>query len=353
MKAGLIGTGGVAEIHVRALRAIGIEVAAVMNHRLQTAQAFARAQGIPVFSDHLKVFLDPEISTVHICTPPVTHGPLILALMEMRKNIVTEKPFTVADDEAWAIERFARDYPGIHAVNFNLRFYKSIQKARSLIDAGTLGPLRLIHGYYLQAFHILPAPYGWRYDPLLAGPMRAVTEIGSHWLDLSEYLSGQKILKVSALMKSFNPLRRLDKGIMYPPDSPEIDGPLVHVTSEDAAILQMIFEDGTLGSLVLSEVSHGHENDLSIRISGDAGTLNWSSQDHQHLSLALKDTTEHFHFTDNFQSSFEAHFKDIYQAVKRGEKNSGPGFQEGAHITRLANAILKSSQTQGKWVEVL
>lgn len=352
MKAGILGTGEVARIHVKALRRLGIEIAAVVNHHPGRAEAFAREYDIPVFSDDIGVFGDPQILAVHICTPPMTHGPMILALMEMGKHILTEKPFTVTDEEAAAIHRLTREYPGVYAVNFNLRFYQAVREARAFIKAGDLGPLRLVHGVYLQSFHILPAPYGWRYEPDLAGPMRAVTEIGSHWLDLAQHLTGERIVKVSARLKSFNPLRTLKEGVMFPEDADHGEGPSLHVTSEDAAVLQMIFEKGALGSVVLSEVSHGHDNDLAMEITGDKGTLSWDSRKPHRLRLARRDAGEAFTFTDDFQSTFETHFKGFYEAISMGDQNFVPGFREGLSITRLANALLRSSEAEGEWVDV-
>ncbi len=357
MKAGIWGAGFIARSHVQALRANGIEIAAVVSRTAEKTKAFAREYGIPVWSTDPSVFLDPEIDAVHVCTPPGLHFEMLTFLLEHEKNVLCEKPLCLSDEEARSLADLARDKGLICGTNYNVRFHMACQKAKSLVSSGDFGRILLIHGSYLQEFHAFPVPYDWRYDEEKAGRMRAVTEIGSHWLDLAQYISGKKIVAVSANFGKFYPTRTLRDGLMYPSDeSGPADGrDNIRVDSEDAASINLRFTDGAIGSVLLSELSQGRINRLSLEITGEKKNLWWNSEDNNLLMTAVKDggvQTEVFGFGNGFDDTFKDLTAGFYADVKRGSVSEDPAyatFSDGKNIVELCNAVLESDANDGAW----
>jgi predicted dehydrogenase len=230
------------------------------------------------------------------------------------------------------------------------------QKARQVVQNASFGPVMMIHGNYLQEFNAFPAPLDWRYNTALAGRMRAVTEIGSHWADISQYISGRRILAVSALFGRFNPTRTLENGMMYPVGKHE--GEEISVVSEDAACVSFKFEGGAIGAVTLSEVSQGRINRITLEITGENKNLWWNSEDNNMLNTAVKGggvNTEVFGFGNGFADTFRSLVEHFYEAVKAGgapEEHVYPGFAEGANIVKICNAMLKSADSDGAWVAI-
>ncbi len=357
MKAGIWGAGFIARTHIEALRANGIEIAAVVSRAEEKTRAFAREYAIPVWSTDPAVFLDPEIDAVHVCTPAGRHYEMCVYLLEHGKNILCEKPLCLSDEEARSLEKLAREKGLICGTNYNVRFHMACQKAKQLVSSGDFGRILLIHGSYLQEFHAFPVPYDWRYKVEQAGRMRAVTEIGSHWLDLAQYISGKKITAVSANFGKFYPDRALRDGLMYPPDQsvPAGDEAGVRVDSEDAAAINLRFSDGAIGSVLLSEVSQGRVNRLSLEITGEKKNLWWNSEDNNLLMTAVKDggvQTEVFGFGNGFDDTFRDLMASYYTDVRAGSVSEDPAyatFADGRNIVELCNAVLESDAHDGAW----
>lgn len=354
MKAVLIGAGFAGRSHAAALRAAGVEIAAVITTRPSTARAFAEEWGIPAWGTDLSLALAPDVDAVHICTPPTTHGPLIRQLLAAGKHIVCEKPLSLDTSEAIQLAKLAGQSGRLCAVCFNSRFHMACQKARQLMAAGTFGRPLLIHGSYLQEFHALPSPMDWRYNEAVAGRMRAVTEIGSHWLDLAQYLSGRRAEAVSASFGRFWPRRSLREGIMYPPDA---DGEPLEVASEDAAAVTLRFAGGILGNVMLSEVSPGRGNHLALEITCENGALWWNAEDNNRLYTARKGEgvhTEVFAFGNGFDDTFAALFRSFYAAVAAGGTDEIPWatFADGASVTAACQAMAASADAGSRWVNV-
>ncbi|SMP69286.1 Gfo/Idh/MocA family protein [Anoxynatronum buryatiense] len=378
MKAAILGTGTIAHTHAAALRSSGIDIQAVVNRHLSKAQAFGETWQVPVITQDPSVLLADEIDCVHICTPPTLHAPMIRMLLEKGKALICEKPLTLTTDEARDLVALAESRDSICAVNFNVRYHDACQKAREIVQAPDFGNMLLIHGTYLQEFHALPAPLDWRYQPELAGSMRAVTEIGSHWLDLAQHLSGQRIQAVAAVFGCFRPERQLKEGLMTSPSTtsaseeapqglpiPSEETPqIIRVDSEDAACVHLRFENGAIGSMVLSEVSQGRMNHLTMEITGTRRNLWWNSEAPGKLHQAEKGSgiqTEVMAFGGGFTDSFTRLFQEVY-ADLRARKHTGvssrskghpyPTFREASRIVALSNAIETSASEAGKWVTV-
>ena len=350
MKAALIGGGFSGNIHAAALRAAGIGLEAVVTSRPDTAKAFAEKWGIPRWGTDPGTALGEGIDAVHICTPPALHASYIKEALAAGKLVLCDKPLCFSPEQAREIAALARKSGNRCAVVYNVRCHMAVRRARELIQSGAFGRPLLIHGSYLQEFHLLPAAYDWRYDPETSGGMRAVTEIGSHWFDTVQYVSGIRISAVSALFKSFSPDRILKDGIMEKasPGKPE-DGQRIRVDSEDAAVISLRFENGAAGSVLLSEVSQGRGNRIAFEITCEEGNLWWNGEENNLLHTAKRGEgirTEVFAFGNGFQDTFAELFCSFYE---RGE---GPSFEEGAQVTEVCAAAARSAAAGSAWMEV-
>ena len=346
-KVGILGTGWVATYHVQALRQLGIEVSAVVGSTVEKAETFAGEWKIPNFGAEAELLLAPEITAVHICTPPHKHFEQIRLLLSHGKHIFCEKPLTLSASEAEELAKLAQETDRICAVGFNIRSYRQCLKARKLVQEGMLGRLLLIHGNYLQEFGAEPAMWSWRYED----DLHAVTEIGSHWLDLAQYISGEKITAVSAVLDRFHPLRYRKDSLLY--TEPQEGAEPVSVPSEDVALIHFRTETGAIGSVVLSELSHGHGNQLSLELTGDKATLAWNNEDPTVLTLSHKGQTETLkEEEESFEDTFLTEFREFYRAV-RGEKAcEGADFIAAYRNTLLCKAIQNSAENDSAWREV-
>ena len=416
IRAALIGGGFAGRTHVGAIRAAGAEPCLIITTREETAKRFAEEMGIPRWSgadkDGYAAALAPDIDVVHVCTPPSSHAKIVYELLRHGKNVLCEKPIAldlaeadmlvglgsgqtagglgaIADESEQSAggSGAAADSAGqtaapLCALTYNVRFHMACQRAKELIRSGVYGRPILIHGSYTQEFHALPAPYDWRYDPALGGSMRAITEIGSHWIDLAQYLTGLSVCAVSADKACFWPEREIRDGIMTAPPS-RSGCHVVPVRSEDAACVNLRFDNGAIGSVVLSEVSPGRGNHLAIEITCENGNLWWNEEDNNILYTARKGEgihAERFPFGNGFGDTFEELIRRFYESVrsrkekeyaqlsgtdkgklsKEGEESKPepidpelPLFSDGLQVAKVCCAMGESAAKDGAWVRVL
>ena len=352
-KAAIVGTGLIAMSHARALRDNGIQIAVCVSRTQEGAKKFADAWGIPTYGTELSLAFDPSIDCVHVCTPPALHYEMVKALLEQGKNVLCEKPLCCKTQQAQELTQLAREKGLTCAVDFNARCHPACQAARQAVAEGDFGPVRMIHGNYLQEFGALPAFGDWRYNPALAGELHAVTEIGSHWLDLSRFISGKEILAVSAQFDKFHQTRYAEGGLLY--GEPGEGRQQVKVESEDAAIISLRYSDGAIGVVTLSELSQGRLNHLSIEVTGEKENLWWNSEDSTRLYQARKGqgvTTRIFAFDTGFAGTFQALSQAVYQEIAGQSKGGYPTFADGAEVVKICDAILRSARSDAAWVEV-
>ena len=345
----ILGLGNIAKTHVQALRALGQKVVLAVGSNEKKAQTFASEWKIANSSANWETILGEDIDTVHICLPPGLHEKAIRMALEAGKGVVCEKPLCLDPQEAWNLYLLAKEKGVTGAVNFNVRYQEGLQAMRQSVQSGTLGRLCLVHGSYLQEFHVLPTAYSWRYRPDVAGPMRAVTEIGSHFIDTVRFLTGAEIVRVSAVFGKFTPERILKDEIMYE-RTDENKGEELWVDSEDAAAVTFRLDNGALGNVVLSEVSCGRGNSLRISLDGNQGALWWNSQESGVFCQAGKQTgvlRRENDFGNGFLGSFLSLFRQVYE-----QKADYPTFYDGYVNALVCNAIYESAQKNGAWVDV-
>lgn len=356
MKVAIIGAGHIAGVHVQELIDLGHEIVLAIGTDLSRTEKFTSKWGIERASIDFNDALSEDIHVVHICTPPTAHYDIVKAALENDKHVICEKPLTLDPKEARELMILADEKGLVNAVNFNVRFHDACLKMKSYIGSEEFGSVNLIHGSYLQEFHVLPADYSWRYKEELAGPMRATSEIGSHFIDLARYLTGLDIVEVSANYGKFNPTRYLKDNIMYGDE--QEDSKEVFIASDDAAVVSLRFSNGAIGNMLLSEVSHGRNNKLSMEISSGKKSIWWDTENPYNISSASKFTgvnSETNAFGGGFPSTFKSFFKEVYKDIESGKVSDSPKyptFKDGYINASVCNAIYRSAGDNSKWVEV-
>ncbi|MHB8397763.1 MAG: Gfo/Idh/MocA family protein [Candidatus Limnocylindrales bacterium] len=294
LRAAVVGMGFIGPHHVDAIRRAGYaDVVAVVGSDLARIRASAAVLGVPRATVDLdEVLGDRAIDVIHVCTPNRTHVEIATAVLAAGKHLVLEKP--VATDRAGATALLAAAARSSrHAmVALTYRGYPMVRRARAIVAAGSLGELRLVHGGYLQDWLARPADYNWRVDPGIGGPSRAVGDIGTHWFDAAEFVSGVRVEAVLADLATFIPTRERSVGGSVSFASGGGVRERIPVTSEDAATILLRFAGGARGTVLVSQVSPGRKNAFTLDLAGSERSLAWAQEEPEELRIAGFDRTE-------------------------------------------------------------
>ena len=373
--AAVIGTGFIGAVHVDALRRLGVQVHGVVGSSGPRAKERAVAAGLPKAYESLDAMLaDKRVHVVHITSPNHLHHAHAKAALAAGKHVVCEKPLAMTSAESAELLTVAESSGLVHATNFNIRFYPLLQHLQQLVREGGLGTVRLVSGHYLQDWLLLETDWNWRLDPALGGPLRAVADIGSHWLDLTSYLTGSRVESVSADLETFIKTRRQPKGPVETFASGKAQETVARdITTEDCATILVRYENGALGSVTVSQISAGRKNSLHLEIDGAAGAAAWRSESPDELWLGHRERPNEMLYRDpslmnaagaaasflpgghieGFADTFRALYRAVYQAVLEGSPASGryPTFADGHDEMLVCEAVERSSQ-HGKRVVV-
>ena len=380
IKAGVIGLGFIGPAHVEALRRLGdVEVIAIAGARPGTAKAKAARLGVPrAYGNWRDLVADPDVQVVHNCTPNFLHYEINMAVISAGKAIVSEKPLAMDAQEAAKLLRAVKEAGVIHAVCFNNRMYPLAQEMRARVARGDIGEVYLVHGTYLQDWLLYDTDYNWRIDPAFGGAARTVGDIGSHWCDLAQFVSGLKITEVYADLVTFLPTRRKPKthvdafaGVGVKLE----DYDEVEVTTEDCGLILLRFEKGAHGTCVLSQMCAGRKNYLTLEVNGARGSLAWNLERTNELWLGHRDRPNellpkdppllvpaarafaHYpgYHNEGYPDTFKNLFQEVYGAVRDGGKMpddpTWPTFEAGYQANVVVDAILQSAKEQ-RWVAV-
>jgi len=356
MKIAIVGCGNIANTHAQELTNMGFTISVVVDSAPENMKLFAKSWNVPECTTKFERILEDDITVVHVCTPPTLHYEMVKKIISAGKNVICEKPLCLKSSEAKELLDLARKKGVITAVNFNVRYYDACNRMKTKINKKEFGNICLIHGTYQQEFHALPADYMWRYQEDLAGPMRATTEIGSHWIDLVRFLTGQEIIEVSATYGKFYKDRYVKDHMMY---RTEVNGShKIEVNSDDAVIAALRFKNGALGNLFLSEVTHGKNNFISMEITGTNKTVRWESENPYKVYSSGKftgETCDINSFTGGFPNTFSAFFQEVYKSMTSGNQSelpSYPTFYDGYINAAVCEAIFNSANNHSTWTEV-
>ncbi len=375
---GVAGTGFIGPAHVEALRRNGIKVRALVDNNKEKARQKAAELDIDGYYDSLEQMLnDPQIDVVHLATPNYLHFPHAKAALLAGKHVVCEKPLAMNSDQSAELVRLAGERSLVNAVNYNLRMYPLVQQARSMVLNKELGELYILHGSYLQDWLLFPTDWNWRLDPDQGGTLRAVSDIGTHWLDLLSFITDMKVVEVFADFKTFLPVRKKPSNpfetFSSKPDRNNqfIDQP---IRTEDFASVLLHYENGAHGVLTLSQVSSGRKNRLFFEINGSRSSLAWNSEEPNELwighrsepnQMLMKDPTllspEARSVTsypgghnEGFPDTFKQLYAKFYNYLLVGDFAKPPDFPtftDGHQEILLCEAIERSA-CEKKWIKI-
>ena len=288
LRVGVVGIGFIGAAHVDAIRRVPYaEVVAVASSTPERARRHADELGIDrAYGDYRELLADPDVDVVHNCTPNRWHFPINLATIQAGKACFSEKPLTLNAEEAAELVRVARETGVPTAVNFNHRGFPQVQEARTMVEGGQIGAVHTVHGSYLQDWALLGTDWGWRMDSSLGGATRVVADIGSHWMDLAQHVTGSRIVRVMAdFIPSFATRMRPERAAVTFERGAGPSGPAtqVEIDTEDFASVLVRFENGARGSFTVSQISAGRKNRLSLEVDGGQGALTWCSEEGEFL----------------------------------------------------------------------
>ena len=379
---GVIGTGFIGPAHVEALRRIpGVDIRAVASNEPERAREIAGALGIPrVYDTWEAIINDGEIEVIHNCTPNNLHFTINRAAILAGKHIVSEKPLTMTSRESYELLHLARRRRVVHAIDFNYRFYPLIQHAHQMVLDGSLGSVYLAHGHYLQDWLYYATDYNWRLEPAISGASRAMADIGSHWCDLVQFVTGLEIREVCADLATVHPTRQKPAAHVATFKGKERKssgaGTPVRVGTEDLGVVMLKFNNGARGVVTVSQVSAGRKNREWFEIDGSNHSLAWDQEDPNTLwvghrerpnetiikdpSLLAESARKYAHYPGGHPEGYPVGLKNLFINVydfireKRDpvrEKTDFPTFADGHKENLVIEAVLRSN-TKQRWEKV-
>lgn len=376
IRTAIVGTGFMGRVHLEAVRRTeGVEVAAIVGRTEDAAQRLGAGFGVPLMkADYREVLRDPTIDAVHVCTPNAQHYSMTKDALETGKHVLCEKPITTAVREAEELVSLAAKQGLRNCVCHNLRYYPMVQQMRQLREAGELGEILVVQGTYSQDWLLYDTDWNWRADSKVSGPSRCMADIGSHWFDLAEHLTGLRVTSLCADLQTFHRTRKRPKHsvetfankLMGPEDY--IETP---VDTEDFG--SVIFRMGTRtrGCMSASQVSAGRKNGFRMEIYGSRSSVAWNQERPDELWVGHRDSGNALFVKDpslllpgargfadlpgghseGYDDTFKQVFRRFYASIGSSGTAEYPQFVDGLRQLKILDAVLESHRAR-KWVDV-
>ena len=378
LKVAVFGTGFVGRQHVEALSRLGatVQVGALVTTDVSRAKKLAADFGIEtVVLDYRPLLEDPALRAVHICTPNAMHFPVVRDALLAGKHVVCEKPLATSVEEARKMVELARTKNLRNCTCHNLRFYPLVQQMRAMCKDGELGEILIVQGTYSQDWLLLDTDWNWRLESKEGGASRTMADIGSHWCDMAEFVTGQRITALCADLQTFYKKRKRPKGpvetfsgkLLAPSDYTE-----VAIDTEDFGAVIFRMGERTRGSFTASQVSGGRKNRLSLEIYGTKSSVAWDGETPNQLWIGNRNTGNQILIKDpslmkadarpyadlpgghaeGYDSTFKQLFRRFYASINKPDAPPEyPQFTDGLRQLMLIEAELASSKKHG-WVEI-
>jgi predicted dehydrogenase len=375
IRTAVIGTGFMGRVHLEALRRTeNVDVAAVAGRNAAAAEKLGSAFGVPHFTPDAAL-ADPSIQAVHICTPNTQHFPMARAALLAGKHVLCEKPLAISVEEAQELAALAAQKGLRNGLCHNLRYYPMVRQMRAMREAGDLGEILVVQGTYSQDWLLYDTDWNWRADSKAGGPSRCMADIGSHWFDMAEHLTG---LRVTALAADLNTVHKTRK---QPKDSVETfankllsaDEVIeVPIDTEDFGAVVFRMGDRARGAMTASQVSAGRKNRLSIEIYGTKSGLAWDQERPDELWIGhrnsanciiikdpslLKPAARAFAdlpggHSEGYDDTFKQVFRRFYASISDpAAPEDYPHFIDGLRQLVILRAELESSAAH-VWIDV-
>ena len=378
IKVGVIGTGFIGPAHIEALRRLGsVEVAALAECSEEIAASKAERLGIGRhYGDYRELLADKQIASVHICSPNYLHYEMAKAALKNGKHVICEKPLAVSVAEAQELVDLADKMGLVNAVNFNIRYYPLMRQLRLMVEKGDLGKVLAVQGSYLQDWLFYATDYNWRLEPDQSGQSRAIADIGSHWMDLIESVTGLRIKEVCADFATFHKVRKKPLKpvetyagkVLKPEDYQDVP-----INTEDYATVLLRFENDARGVMTVNQVAAGRKNRLYFEIDGSKQAVAWESETPNQIWIGKREGNNEIKMRDpslvyaecrslidypgghneGFPDTFKQLFKEVYAHIAGGIAGppSYPTFKDGLREMVLCESIMESNGKQA-WVKV-
>jgi predicted dehydrogenase len=377
IKVGVIGTGFIGPAHIEALRRLpNTEVVALAECSEELARSKAELLGIDNYYGDYAKLLKQDIQSVHICSPNYLHYRMARDALQAGKHVVCEKPLAITAAEALELVALADKKGLVNAVNFNIRYYPLARQIRTMVEKGDLGEILAVHGSYLQDWLFHPTDYNWRLEPEQSGPSRAIADIGSHWMDLIEYITGLRIRELCADFATFHEVRKKPlkpvetyAGKVLKPEDYE-DMP---ISTEDYATVVFRLENDGRGVMTVNQVAAGRKNRLYFEIDGSKQAIAWESEAPNQIWIGKRDGSNQLLMRDpslvypecaaiidypgghneGFPDTFKQLFKEVYAYVSgdRSRPPAFPTFKDGLREIILCEKIMESNRNR-TWIKV-
>jgi predicted dehydrogenase len=377
IRTAVFGTGFVGRVHLEGIRRLGsVDIYAIGARQIEKARQVAAEFGVPkAEADYRKILEDPNVDAVHICTPNYLHFPIAKDALAAGKHVLCEKPLTTSAAEATELVSAARNAKRRNATFHNLRYYPMVQQMRRMREDGELGEILVVQGTYSQDWLLLETDWNWRLDSKENGPSRCLADIGSHFCDMAEHVTGLRITSVCADLQTFHKVRKQPKGpietfagkTLKPEDYTEVP-----IDTEDFGAVLFRMGSRTRGAFTASQVSAGRKNRLNIEIYGTKGSVAWDQERPDELWIGQRNTANQVIVKDpslmkpaarpyadlpgghseGYDDTFKQVFRRFYQAIADPAlEPQYPQFVDGLRQLNILEAEMKSSQTRA-WVDV-
>lgn len=371
--AAVIGTGFIGTVHIQALRRLGVDVKGVLGSTAERGAARATEIGVrKAYASLDDLLADDRVDVVHVTSPNHAHYPQVKAILAAGKHVICEKPLAMTSGESAEMVEIAKATGKVAAVCYNIRFYPLNQHAHAMIGAGELGAIRFVTGHYHQDWLAKPTDWNWRLESDVGGALRSVGDIGTHWVDLTSFISGLKPEAVMAELTTFLPERQKPTGPVETFTAAGGATESVPIHTDDAAMIMIRYSGGARGVMSTSQINVGRKNSLQWDIAGTTASTAWDSETPDHLFIGHRDAPNQTLMRDftlmndtgtaaaslppghveGFADSFFAFFRAVYSDVAAGGRQAGSTwatFEDGHEEMRFCDAVLRSAR-EDRWV---
>ena len=379
IKVGLVGTGYIGMVHLEMLRRIpGVEVVAVADTNRALAQTAAKRFSIPrVYETADALIADREIAVVHDCAPNNAHFGINAGAIRAGKEVFSEKPLALDSRESAVLRALAEEHGTLTAIDFCYRYYPVVQEASARARRGDLGEVRAFVGHFLQDWLFFETDYSWRLDPSVAGKANVVADLGSHWCDLVQFITGRKIVEVMAELHTCLPARQKPKagpltfGAGRAGESEPVD-----ITLDDYASLFLKLENGARGNFTTCQAAAGRKVDIELQVFGSKESYAWSHVHPNALWIGHREKANEVFYESALQQAEETRkyatlptghpmgyhdamvnlFRDYYGALSAKREGKPyeatfPDFRTGHEMMCVIDAAVESDKA-GTWIKV-
>jgi predicted dehydrogenase len=377
VRTAILGTGFMGRVHLEAVRRVeSVEAAAIAGRNVEAARQLGAGFSISaIATDYREILRDPEIDAVHICTPNAQHFPMAKEAIEAGKHVLCEKPLATSVEEGEELVSLAAKKGVRNCVCHNLRYYPLVQQMRRMREAGDLGEILVVQGTYSQDWLLYDTDWNWRVETKAGGPSRCMADIGSHWFDMAEHVTGLRVTNLCADLQTFHATRKQPKHsvetfankLLGPEDYIE-----TAVDTEDFGAVIFRMGTRTRGSVTASQVSAGRKNRLSIEIYGTKSSVAWDQERPDELWSGHRDDGNQIFIKDpsllkpaartyadlpgghseGYDDTFKQVFRRFYASIRTSTSAPEyPQFVDGLRQLRILDAVLESHRAL-RWTDV-